>query len=72
MKPARLLVALIGLVAIGLAYRTENPDFLLLAVAALFAGLYLMGALSRSGQQENDDKSNSKSRDAKDKNQNQQ
>ena len=74
LKPARLILSLIGLVAIGLAYRTGNPDYLLIAIAALFGGLYLMGALGRasSSQQDNQDKSSTKGKSAKDKNQNQQ
>jgi hypothetical protein len=71
LKPVRLLVALVGLVAIGLAYRTGNVDYLFIAVAALFGGLYLMGTLNRSGQRDDHSKANSKGKPAKDKNQNQ-
>jgi hypothetical protein len=58
----------VGLVAIGLAYKTGNLDFLFIAIAALFGGLYLMGALNRSGQQEDENKTNNKGKTAKDKN----
>ncbi|HXQ93349.1 MAG TPA: hypothetical protein VN739_10120 [Nitrososphaerales archaeon] len=71
MKPARLLLSLVGLVAIGLAYKTGNLDFLFIAIAALFGGLYLMGALSRSGQQDDENKTNSKDKSSKDKNRSQ-
>ena len=71
MKPVRLLLSLIGLVAIALAYITGDLYFLIIAIAALFGGLYLMGALGRSGQQDNQNKANSKGKPAKDKNQNQ-
>jgi flagellar biosynthesis component FlhA len=71
LKPAQVILSLVGLVAIVLAYRTGNPDYLLIAIAALFGGLYLMGALRRSGQQDNQKATNSKAKSAKDKNQNQ-
>ena len=70
MKPLRLLIALIGLVAIGLAYKTGNVDYLLIAVVAMFGGLYLMGALSRSRQvDDRDNKPSNKSTRGKNQNQ---
>ncbi len=58
MRPLRTLLALIGLVAIVLTYVTRNLYFLIIAVAALFAGFYLMGAARRGSEKDrNQDKS---------------
>ncbi len=43
MKPVRLALALIGLAMLALAYATGNLYFLVVAIVAFFAGLYLMG-----------------------------
>ena len=50
MKIGRLVVSLAGLVSIALAYITGNLYFLYIAIAALFVGLVLMGAIGRRGQ----------------------
>ena len=47
MKPLRTVLALVGLAAILLTYTTRNLYFLIVAVVALFAGFYLMGANRR-------------------------
>ena len=50
MKTSRLIVSLIGLVAIALTYYTGNLYYLIIAVAAFFAGLYMMGANRRPAE----------------------
>lgn len=50
MKTSRLIVSLIGLVAIVLTYYTGNLYYLIIAVAAFFAGLYMMGANRRPAE----------------------
>jgi hypothetical protein len=47
MRIARLLLSLLGLVAISLAYITHDLYFLLIAIGAFVAGLYFMGAIGR-------------------------
>jgi hypothetical protein len=50
-KTIRLLLSLVGLVAISLAYITHDLYFLVVAIGAFVAGLYFMGAIGRqSGQ----------------------
>jgi Na+/proline symporter len=44
LKVSRLIVAIIGLAALGLAYFTGSVLFLVVAVVAFIGGLYLMGA----------------------------
>ena len=50
MNTGRTLLAIIGLVAIALAYLTANLYFLILAVVVFFIGLYIMGAMRRSSE----------------------
>jgi hypothetical protein len=51
MKTARLLLSLIGLVAISLAYITHSLYFLVVAIGAFIAGLYFMGAIGQRSDQ---------------------
>lgn len=44
MKLGRLVLSLVGLVMILLSYVYNNLYFLVIAIIAFFAGLYLMGA----------------------------
>ena len=44
MKLGRLVLSLIGLVMVLLSYVYNNLYFLLIAIVAFFAGLYMMGA----------------------------
>ena len=43
MKLGRLALSLVGLVMIALSYIYQNLYFLVAAIIAFFAGLYLMG-----------------------------
>jgi len=52
MKPVRLLLSVVGLVAISLTYITHDLYFLLIAIVAFVAGLYFMGAIGRSSGQD--------------------
>ncbi len=56
MKIGRLILALIGLVALVIAYFTGSLIFLVLAVAAFVAGLYLMGANKKPIKKTDDEK----------------
>ena len=47
MKIPQLALSLIGLVAILLAYKTGEVEFLIIALAAFGGGLYYMGAIGR-------------------------
>jgi len=51
MKTVRLLLSIVGLIAISLTYITGNLYFLILAIGAFIAGLYFMGAIGRSPEQ---------------------
>jgi hypothetical protein len=51
MKTARLLLSLVGLIAISLAYITHNLYFLVIAIGAFIAGLYFMGAIGQRSDQ---------------------
>ena len=58
MKLGRLVLSLVGLVMILLSYVFNNLYFLVIAIIAFFAGLYLMGAskkpdASRKAAQDN-------------------
>ena len=59
MKTSRLVVSLIGLVAIALAYYYQNVYYLIIAVIAFFAGLYMMGANRRPAQTKKEPESDS-------------
>jgi uncharacterized membrane protein len=52
LKVSRLIVAIIGLAALGLAYFTGSVLFLVVAVVAFIGGLYLMGANKKPVQKE--------------------
>ncbi|MDA4131026.1 MAG: hypothetical protein OK457_09670 [Thaumarchaeota archaeon] len=47
MQLVRLVLSLVGLIAIALGYITHDLYFLILAIIAFIAGLYIMGALGR-------------------------
>ncbi len=51
MRPARVVLALVGLVALLLAYLTGSIYLLVVAVIAFIVGLYLMGMGRRANQQ---------------------
>lgn len=55
MKTGRLIVSLIGLVALAVAYFTGSIIFLGLAVVAFIGGLYLMGANKRPVQKKDEE-----------------
>ena len=44
MKTVRLLLSIVGLIAISLTYITGNLYFLILAIGAFIAGLYFHGS----------------------------
>ncbi|MGI0091821.1 MAG: hypothetical protein ACREBS_08935, partial [Nitrososphaerales archaeon] len=50
MKTGRVVVSLIGLVAIILTYVFQNLYFLIVAIVAFAVGLFMMGALRRLSQ----------------------
>jgi membrane protein implicated in regulation of membrane protease activity len=54
LKAGRLIVSLVGLVALALAYYTGNLFFLILAVVAFIGGLYLMGANRKPQEKKNE------------------
>lgn len=47
MKIGRLALAVVGLVALAVAYFTGSLVFLVVAIVAFIAGLYVMGAHKR-------------------------
>lgn len=51
MKTARLLLSIVGLVAISLTYITHNLYFLVIAIGAFVGGLYFMGAIGSGSKQ---------------------
>lgn len=69
MKTARLVLSVIGLVAISLTYITHNLYFLVIAIGAFIGGLYFMGAIGPAPKKQNpakkDDGSAGKKNDRK-------
>lgn len=65
MKIGRLVLALIGLVALAIAYFTGSLIFLGLAVAAFVVGLYLMGANKKPIKKTEDEKAERDRKDAR-------
>lgn len=65
MKTSRLVVSLIGLAAIALTYYTHNVYYLLIAVIAFFAGLYMMGANRRATETKRQRESDSRKKNSR-------
>jgi len=57
MKIERTILAIVGLVAIALAYLTANFYFLILALVVFFIGLYAMRTGRRPGSRDSDESS---------------
>jgi len=73
LKPVRLLLSIVGLIAIILAYVTGKLEFLIVALVAFAAGLYYMGAIGkRSSSTKDQDSETERKKSAKDKSQKQQ